>query len=411
MATVVLPLRGGGGTSLRSDASPEDVIPLLRRERPPPEAWLDAARSFLVEGNAPAYEAILRELCDGQQAGSSLPFALVQAHCALAAWLCHQARSQATGPARQKLFDQASSLLFAARQGALDDALPLLGLGQLALDRGNAAAARQHFQQAAKHAIGGRPNAAPQLALAALEFGEGRPREALSLYKSVLKGWPAAPAEVRLGIAACRFRLGDVRGARRAFVRVLQLDGGCAAAMLGAAVLRLGAGGAEDAAEGSRLLVRAFERDPENPHVLALLAYFSLQQGFHEAALRLANAALARAETDQVRAECFTLLARAAHALQRPKEAYQHYRAATALDPRAPLPRLGLGQFAVLQGEHGNAASLLESALEALPAWTDALEARGGGGILGGGMKARERGSGMNRQLCSAYVCVSTCCC
>lgn len=32
--------------------------------------------------------------------------------------------------------------------------------------------------------------------------------------------------------------------------------------------------------DGSRLLVRAFEQDPENPYTLVLLAYFSLQQGF-----------------------------------------------------------------------------------------------------------------------------------
>ncbi len=34
--------------------------------------------------------------------------------------------------------------------------------------------------------------------------------------------------------------------------------------------------------EGSQLLVRAFEGDPDNPYVLVLLAHFCLQQGFHD---------------------------------------------------------------------------------------------------------------------------------
>lgn len=83
---------------------------------------------------------------------------------------------------------------------------------------------------------------APKLALAALEFGEGNYRPALTAYREVLRGWPACPAEVRLGIAACHFRLGSMARAGAAFQRALDLDPGCTQALLGLAVLRLSAG-------------------------------------------------------------------------------------------------------------------------------------------------------------------------
>ena len=47
---------------------------------------------------------------------------------------------------------------------------------------------------------------------------------------------------------------------------------------------------------------------------------------------------------------------------------------AAQLDPKAPLPKLGLAQISVLAGEPTNAASILESVLLEAPQWIDALE-------------------------------------
>lgn len=49
------------------------------------------------------------------------------------------------------------------------------------------------------------------------------------------------PAEVRLGIAACNFRLGSFHKAKAAYERVLQLDPHCCEALLGLAVLSFNA--------------------------------------------------------------------------------------------------------------------------------------------------------------------------
>lgn len=60
-------------------------------------------------------------------------------------------------------------------------------------------------------------------------------------YKEALRSHPGCPAEVRLGLAACLFRLGDVVRAGAAYQRALALDPSCTQALLGLAVLKLSA--------------------------------------------------------------------------------------------------------------------------------------------------------------------------
>ena len=66
-------------------------------------------------------------------------------------------------------------------------------------------------------------------------------QELLDRYRRALKEHPACPAEVRLGIAACNFRLGSFKRAMAGYQRVLQLDPDCCEALLGMAVLSFNA--------------------------------------------------------------------------------------------------------------------------------------------------------------------------
>lgn len=50
---------------------------------------------------------------------------------------------------------------------------------------------------------------------------------------------------------------------------------------------------------------------------------------------------------------------------------------ASLIDPKLPLPRYGLAQMSVLQGQTINAVSALEAVLEEEPGWYDALRVRG----------------------------------
>lgn len=132
---VVLALRGGGGLSIPSSASPSDVISLLHRERASQDTWVDVAKAFLLHGNTDVYQAVLQGLV-AQATGSApepVTFPVLQAHCALAAWHSHRGRNNRS--IARAAFDEASTLLLNARNRALDDALPLLCMGQLALDK------------------------------------------------------------------------------------------------------------------------------------------------------------------------------------------------------------------------------------------------------------------------------------
>lgn len=60
-------------------------------------------------------------------------------------------------------------------------------------------------------------------------------------YRRALKEHPNCPSEVRLGIAACNFKLGSFQRAVAGYQRTLQLDPSCCEALLGLAVLSFNA--------------------------------------------------------------------------------------------------------------------------------------------------------------------------
>ena len=80
---------------------------------------------------------------------------------------------------------------------------------------------------------------------------QGAYKEALAAYTRALRAHPGAPAEVRLGLAACHFRLGRLPAARAAFQRTLDLAPGCAEALLGLAVIAFAGPNPERCANGS----------------------------------------------------------------------------------------------------------------------------------------------------------------
>lgn len=209
-----------------------------------------------------------------------------------------------------------------------------------------------------------------------LYFSTGNFSQSLRHFCNALRTFPNCPAEVRLGIAACYFRLGEVPKAEAAYRRVLELDPGSTQALLGLAVMELAVGASAEATQhGSRLLAQAFREDPHNPHVLALLAHFSLQQGLAAPALRLATAAMERVDIDDkaLRAEVTALLGRAHHAHGELASALQCYKQALAYDPSLPTVKLAKAQLDAMRGDIKSSVGALESALDSRPEWIDAL--------------------------------------
>ena len=242
--------------------------------------------------------------------------------------------------------------------------------------QGDIDTARKEFEAASSRNCNGKPSIAGTLALARLNFGTGHYTKALQLYRNALRNYPSAPPEVRLGIAACQLRLGEVSKAEGAYRRVLELDPMCTQALLGLAVMELAVGASAEATQrGSRLLAQAFAEDPHNPHTLALLAHFSLQQGLAAPALRLAKAAMECADKDDraLRAEVVTLLGRAHHANGELSDALQYYKQALILEPNQPTARLAKGQLDAMRGDVKGAVDNLETLLDERPGWIDAL--------------------------------------
>jgi RNA polymerase-associated protein CTR9 len=200
-------------------------------------------------------------------------FERLQIFCALAAYHTAQGRSQDRS-GRTDQFTRAAELLSSARQIDYEDQLPFLGLGDLDLARvrsacwdlcemlkqdshnfgrfvakfcgnfclqGDVESAKRHFEKAAEATSHGRRNVAGMLALANLHFRQGHYKLALGLYRRALREHPGAPAEVRLGLAACLFRQGQLNQAKAAYLRTLEVMPSCGEALLGLAVIAFNA--------------------------------------------------------------------------------------------------------------------------------------------------------------------------
>ncbi|GBF96613.1 hypothetical protein Rsub_09359 [Raphidocelis subcapitata] len=377
------------GSIVVVDDLPDDVqgvVQFLESEAVPLQIWWDVARAYLAQGRTAQYLALLHSALEDdlltavEDYFKKRPtFEIVQLHCGLAAHHIEQFRLEADRAAKQQHLAAAAARVNTAKQEGPQEQLPFLAAGCLALAKGEANQALAEFRAAAQRRHNGRENASGLLGQACVHFGAGRYAEALEIYKAVLARNPSAPAEVRLGLAACFFRAGAMDRAQSAYERVLELDPSNADALLGLATLHLNGGGSvqQGLASALELLGRAFRADPGHPGVSVVLAHFLMLQGHHARALQLAEAAVAAADTDALRADAAALRARAAHALGRLQDAERGYAAAIRLDARAPLPRIGMAQAYLSRGEFINAASELESALSHAGPNIDALRLLG----------------------------------
>ncbi|EFN52318.1 hypothetical protein CHLNCDRAFT_139104 [Chlorella variabilis] len=285
-----------------------------------------AAEHLLASGREGDFEALLQEAVEREQQRSQGPpdvFNQIQALCSLAELKVQQAAAERDRGQRVILLSNSTKLCHRAQYLNMEEQLPELVLGAVALAKNEAMVARKAFEKAMRMRCNGRPSIAPHLALANLHFNQRNYTDALRLYKQALRSCPSCPPEVRLGIAACCLKMGNTDKAELAYKRTLELAPDCTPALLGLAVLKLHISSEEE----------AFEQDPDNPFVLLLLAHFCLRQGFSDKAFQL--------------------------------------------DPKLPLPKLGLAQMRVMNNEPQEAASILESVLIDAPQWIDALEVLG----------------------------------
>eukprot|EP00798_Chlamydomonas_sp_ICE-L_P008150 gene8150-1403_t len=366
---------------------PEDLLEILAAEAAPLSTWYDFARAYLAQGKEASFIHICQEGTRDEVIGEVERFfgkkptyELIQFHCALAALYMGKGKEEKDRAKKADWFNKATTCLTSAKTLDPNEQLVRLSLGQLALAKGDTAVAKQEFSRAMLLLNNGRPNIAATLATAGLLYKKEQLKEALALYRRALKEHPSCPAEVRLGIAVCCFRMGKMTSAQAAYERVLQLDPECADALLGLAAIKFNSqpNVQQGMADGLALLTRAYEINPTHVGTLNLLAHYCLLKGQYDKVLLLSRSALELAESDNLRADCLLQQARAYHALGSYNEAMQHYSSASRLDPSLALPHMGLAQMYLARGlDEGtsiNASSELESALKAAPVFYDALK-------------------------------------
>eukprot|EP00198_Chlamydomonas_reinhardtii_P002531 XP_001691867.1 Paf1 complex component [Chlamydomonas reinhardtii] len=315
--------------------------------------------------------------------GQKPTYERIQFFTARAAILIAQFRDEKQADAKALLLSEAKKLITTASSLDPNEQLVLLTSGLHHMARGDLTQAARDWERAASAKNNGRPNVVGHLALAGLHYQQQHYKKALQHYRTALREFPGpgCPAEVRLGIAAASFKLGDLATAKAAYKRVLALDPDCADAYLGLALLAASDANVQQGlADCLRHLLTAYQLQPGHVGVLTHLAHYCLLMGQPERGEVLARAALEGAEalpgsaSEGVRAEAMTLLARAYHAQGRMDEARAEYGRACALDKRSPLPRLGMAQMYCGAGQLINAATELEEALKAAPAFYDALK-------------------------------------
>ncbi|KAK9845686.1 hypothetical protein WJX84_004302 [Apatococcus fuscideae] len=360
---------------------PEEIVDVLKAEMVPFSLWVDFARAYLAQDKIPQYQRLLsfgteKDVEDFYRGKGT--FESIQLLCELAATHVDAARAESNKSSKTERFAKAADLLSTARQLDFHEQLSSIGLGELALARDDIEGAKREFQQAARHRSNGKENIAGILMLAKLHFRQSQYADALKLYKMALRRHPGCPPHVRLGIAFCHFHLGRPKLAEAAFNRTIALDPHCSSAYIGLAVLSLNSGTKQGRAQGVHLLYEAFESDPSNPHLLALLSQHCLVNDCHEEARQLAAAAAELAESDKQKAKCVMLEGRAWHALRSAREAARCYTQARKLDTKLPLPHYGLAQLNLLQDQSFHTSiNLLETALQQVPGWQDALQVLG----------------------------------
>jgi len=135
----------------------------------------------------------------------------------------------------------------------------------------------------------------------------------LEYFTNILRLNSNCPATVRLGLAQCYWKLGNLEKAKSAFKRTLELDSKCVGALLGLAILKLNRHNAEDVKQGVSLLSKAYNIDNTNSMVLNHLAnHFFFKTEYSKVEL-LATKAAENTDNNAIKAESYYHLAKVYH--------------------------------------------------------------------------------------------------
>ncbi|KAH7966563.1 hypothetical protein HPB49_017742 [Dermacentor silvarum] len=345
----------------------EEVLGILRQEQAQLHLWVNLALEYYRQGKVDDFVRLL-EAGRTEARLDYRDFEQDQMTCldTLAAYYVQKASKEKNKDRKHELFTKATLLYTTADKIIMYTQNHLLGRAYFCLlegDKMDQADAQFNF------VLNQSPNNIPSLlGKACIAFNKKDYRGALAFYKKALRTNPNCPAEVRLGMGHCLYRLGKQEKARAAFERALVLDPQCVGALSGLAVLQLNQKGTEATRAGVQMLSRAYAVDPSCPVVLNQLANHFFFKKDYGKVQHLALHAFHNTENEAMRAESCYQLARSFHVQEDFDQAFQYYYQATQFAPSSfVLPHFGLGQMYIFRGDVDNAAQCFEKVLKAQP--------------------------------------------
>lgn len=267
---------------------------------------------------------------------------------------------------KRKYFQEAANLYTTADKIVMYEQNHLLGRAYFCLlegDKVDQADAQFNF------VLNSTPSSIPAiLGKACIAFNKKEYRAALAFYKKALRMNANCPADVRLGLGHCFYKLGKIEKGKGAFERALQLNKKCVGAIVGLAVIELNKKSPESIRNGVQLLSKAYTYDSTDPMVLNHLAnHFFFKKDYNKVIL-LAEHAFYNTENEAMKAESSYQMARSFHVQEDWNQAFKfYYQAAQFASPTFVLPHYGLGQLYIAKGDTENAASCFEKVLKVNP--------------------------------------------
>jgi len=347
-----------------------EVLGILTQENTILQIWITLALEYYKQGKVEDFEKLL-EKARGDANLNYKEHEKDQMICldTLAAFYVQTARDEKNKERRTDLFMKATQLYTMADKIIMYDQNHLLGRACFCLlegDKMDQADAQFNF------VMNQTPDNIPSLlGKACISFNKKDYKGALSYYKRALRTNPSCPADVRLGMAQCFYKLGKLDRARQAFERTLQLQPDNVSALIGVALLDLNNGDVDSIRNGIVLLSRGYQIDASNPMVLNHLANHFFFKKDYVRVQHLALHAFHNTEHEAVQAESCYQLARSFHVQQDYDQAFQYYyQSAQFATPSFVLPFYGLGQMYIHKGEPHElekAAECFEKVLKAYP--------------------------------------------
>ncbi|KAK0406995.1 hypothetical protein QR680_018937 [Steinernema hermaphroditum] len=311
-----VPLRSGRDESLEIplDRLPscDDIIDILRREKCPLHVWVDLAVHYYTAGEVNTFIRLL-EICDGgaSQDYRDLEKDQMRALDTLAAYYVQAGSNTRDKAKRKELFTEATVLYTTADKISMYDQNHLLGRAYFCLVEGNKVdQADTQFNFVINQASHSIP---AMLGKACIAFQKKDYKSALFFYRKAIKLKPDCPADVRVGIGYCLYRLGKHEKARMAFERALELDSTCIPALIGIAIIDQNTLTREALHSSIGYMSMAYRLDSENPMVLNHLANHLFYKNELSKVEHLAKIAFRNSPNDAMRAESCYQLARCFH--------------------------------------------------------------------------------------------------